>query len=82
MNKSTKRIFRLPPIEGAQPQVTTSIRRFDSEWNKIFKPLEKLTGLKVTGFDPSIQLNEIKDGKFVNGTTVTIPVWFAHRIIS
>lgn len=74
-----KRYFRLPPVEGEETKVTTSYRRFNSEWNKIFKPLERITGMKVTGFDPSIQLTEIKDKKWQS--TVQIPVWLAKRLI-
>jgi hypothetical protein len=60
----------------------TSVRVYLKEWNKILKPLEKLTGLKVYGFDPSISLAKIENGKYVMGSNVQIPLWFAKLLVN
>jgi len=62
-------------------KATKSARLYLKEWNKILKPLEKLTGMKVWGFDPSIALIRLEKGVPVQGTTVNIPLWFAKILV-
>lgn len=50
-------------------------------WDDFNAKVEKLTGLTVTGYDPGLNLTEFKDGKWVEGSTIQIPAWFAQRLI-
>lgn len=48
-------------------------------WDEFNAAIEKLTGMTVTGYDPGINLTEIKDGKWI--ASLQLPAWFAKRLI-
>jgi len=58
--------FRLP--DGGE---TRSAERYIEAWRQFCEPLEKLTGLTHTGFDPGA-LFSAPDGK----RTISLPTWF------
>jgi hypothetical protein len=62
-------------------KVTESVDFYLKEWRQIIRPLEKLTGMKVIGFDPGFLLVQIKNRKTVQGATVNIPMWFAKILV-
>ena len=47
-------------------------------WDDLNAAIEKITDLKVTGWDPGLNLTDSKDGRYV---TIQIPAWFAKRLI-
>jgi hypothetical protein len=61
-------------------KLTKSVKFYLKEWRQIIRPLEKLTGMKVIGFDPGFLLARIENGKTVQGT-VDIPMWFAKILV-
>jgi hypothetical protein len=62
-------------------KLTESVPFYLKEWRQIIRPLEKLTGMKVIGFDPGFLLARVENGKVVQGT-VDIPMWFAKILVS
>jgi hypothetical protein len=75
-----KTIFRLP----GGTKTTTSYKSYTRAWGKIIRPLEKLTGFKVTALDPGINLCKMRllpNGKTAYDCSVCIPVFFAQAIL-
>jgi hypothetical protein len=72
MEQSTRTSYRLPG--GGY---TKSIRIWEAEWNKLFKPFEEL-GYVVHAFDPGIRMSK-KDAPD-HAAHVTITVDFAKTI--
>lgn len=62
-------------------KTTISVKTYMKEWNKIIKPIEEITGLKIHSFDPSICLCKFENGMYVSGTVVQFPLWFAKILI-
>lgn len=60
---------------------TESFDKYVKEWTRFNKQLEELTGLSVTGFDPGINLTKFVDGKYVEGGSIQIPLWFAKSLV-
>jgi hypothetical protein len=61
--------------------IVNSYDEYNICWNELIIRLEEITGLKVTGYDPSVSLSEIKDGKYIDGSNVQLPAWFAIKLI-
>jgi len=77
MSKST---YNLPGGE----KTTTSLKVYLREWNKIIRPLERLTGFKVTGCNPGLNLckmNPLPNGKTAYDYSFQMPVAFAKAIL-
>jgi hypothetical protein len=75
-----KTIFRLP----GSTDTTTSAKAYFRAWDKIIKPLERLTGFQVTGYDPGLNLCKMRpvaDGKTAYDYSMQIPVEFARAIL-
>ena len=51
------------------------------DWDDFIAKIEKLTGLTVTGYDPGLNLTKIENGKWKEGHTVQLPLWFAKRLV-
>ena len=51
------------------------------DWDDFNAKIEKLTGLTVTGYDPGLNLTKIVDKKYIEGTTIQIPLWFAKILV-
>ena len=73
-----KRWYCLPDYQNS----TQSYESYKAAWDAIIKPLEKLTGLTMIGFDPDIQLAKIENGIYLEGTSITLPVWFAKNLLT
>jgi hypothetical protein len=60
-------------------KMTSSVKRYVSEWNAIKEPLEAALDLRTIGFDPGFLMT-------ANGeqycSSVDIPVWLAKRIVA
>jgi hypothetical protein len=53
-------------------KVTVDAKKYIAAWKKIARPIEKITGMKMDGFDPSISFYDPKkQNKFIQ-----LPVWF------
>lgn len=52
------------------------------DWDDFIAKVEKLTGLIVTGYDPGLNLTKIENGKWKEGYTIQIPLWFAKRLVN
>lgn len=51
------------------------------DWDEFIAKIEKLTGLTVTGYDPGLNLTKIVDKKYIEGSTIQIPLWFAKILV-
>ena len=51
------------------------------DWDDFIAKIEKLTGLTVTGYDPGLSLTKIVDKKYIEGTSIQIPLWFAKILV-
>lgn len=51
------------------------------DWDEFIAKIEKLTGLTVTGYDPGLNLTKIVGKKYIEGTTIQIPLWFAKILV-
>jgi hypothetical protein len=72
--------FNLP----GSNKITTSVKVYIREWEKITHPLERLTGWRVTGFDPGLNLSKLRllpNGKTAYDYSLQIPVEFAQAIL-
>ena len=49
-------------------------------WDEFNAEIEKITGMTVTGYDPGVNLTEIRDGRWMN-KGVQLPGWFARLLI-
>lgn len=49
------------------------------DWDTFNHALEKLTGLKVTGYDPGVNLTKIDERN--NWSTIQLPMWFAKILL-
>lgn len=62
-------------------RTTQSFKFYMREWNALIKPLEKLTGLKVYGFNPDISLCKVIDKKIVTNSSIKLPIWFVKILL-
>jgi len=73
-------MYRLP----GGCKTTTSEAVYRREWRKVIKPLEKLTGWKVTAYDPGLSLSKMRllpSGKTAYDYSIQIPPEFARAIL-
>lgn len=62
------KVFRLPNGE-----MTKDISHYLLAWRKLSRPLERLTGMRHTAFDPDVHF----DGY---GKSISLPIWFLELI--
>ena len=63
-----RRIYKLPDGTYAK-----NVKQYFRAWRALAEPIEKLTGLQHSAFDPDYQ--------FVNGThSIELPVWFLRLV--
>lgn len=60
-------------------KLTHSFNVYIRTWRSLIRKVERLTNLKCIGFDPGLLMADIKDKKY--GSTISLPVWFAMRIL-
>jgi hypothetical protein len=49
------------------------------DWDEFNAALEKITNLKVTAYDPGVNLTRIDERG--NWSTVQLPLWFAQKLV-
>jgi hypothetical protein len=70
---------------GPSGEYNSSKKDFNAylkDWDDFIAKIEKLTGLTVTGYDPGLNLTKIVDKKYIEGTTIQIPLWFAKILVT
>jgi hypothetical protein len=61
---------------------TNSFNVYQASWKRLYRRMEKLTGLTCTGMDTSLDFQEIKNGKYVEGGSIRLPVWFCYKLLN
>lgn len=67
---------------GDYPQTKKGFNAYLKDWDEFIVKIEKLTGLTVTGYDPGLNLTKIVDKKYVESSTIQIPLWFAKILVT
>lgn len=57
--------------------ITSSGRTYGKAWADFYEPIERVLGVRVYGFDPSLSMADLN-----SGGTAQIPMWLARRIRS
>lgn len=73
MKKVKKEIvdYKLP-----NGKITVDAKKYIAAWKKLARPIERITGMKMSGFDPDISFYDPKmENKFIQ-----LPVWFIRDV--